>query len=152
MKPLILILLTCLLVGRVSAEEEATLTDRLQDKDSVVLLRVDSKKPAKVEIFHCTVEKISMGKATGKEIVLSFLHFPGCQRLSVGERYLCAIRHDSGTGYTLIRSDMLAGSKQAELCNYAWKVDSPEARRLLKHIEEAQQVGGGQPATRPKSK
>jgi hypothetical protein len=125
-----------------TAPKQTHLVNRFEDSDSLVVLHLDSRKPAKVEIFNCTVERTVDGPKAADVIRLSFLHFPDCQRLSVGAHYLCAIRHNSGTGYTLIRSDMLGSTEQADLRNYAWEADSPEARRLLKQVGAQQDAAG----------
>jgi hypothetical protein len=134
MKQTILILMFAgLLVGCTSPRRNS-LIDSLTGSDSVVVLHLDSRKPAKVEIFRCTVEKTLCGPIPPAEITLSFLHYPDCQRLSVGTRYLCAIRHDSGTGYTLIRSDMLEEGVKTNLHTYAWEAESSHAKELAKQI------------------
>ncbi len=108
----------------------------LGEKDFVVILNIDSQKPAKVAIFHCTVKKILLGKKALEEITLSFLHFPNCRRLNVGSSYLCFIRHDLDTGYSLIRSDMIISNKKTDLYNYFWEIDSPQAKLIEKEINE----------------
>lgn len=135
MKHIIAILIAVYLVGCAS-QNKAIIVDRLANTDSIVVLCLDSRKPAKVEIFRCTVEKTVHGPKPPELITLSFLHFPDCQRLSLGRCYLCAIRHGSGTGYTLIRSDMLVQGDDKDLYNCAWEVDSREANELEEKIQK----------------
>ena len=61
----------------------------LGERDSIVVLQIDSMKPAKVAIDNCTVESTVYGIEPPSKIILSFLHFPNCRKLSVGRRYLC---------------------------------------------------------------
>ena len=134
MKHIIIILLASLVAGCASTSK-APLPDSLQETDSVVVMRIESRKPAKVAIFNCTVEKTIHGPQVPNLITMSFLHFPDCQRLSVGTRYLCAVRPGSGTSYTLIRSDMLTQGNERDLRTCAWEADSPEAKQVTNEIE-----------------
>ena len=110
------------------------LVNRLGERDSIVVLQLDSMKSAKVAIYNCTVESTVYGIEPPSKIVLSFLHFPNCRRLSVGKRYLCAIRHGSGTGYELIRSDMLNTNDKLAMYNCFWMADSKNANQVVAGI------------------
>ena len=114
---------------------ENGILSKIGDKDAIVVVKLTSTKPSKVTIYNCTVTKTYKGDAPKKTITMSFLHFPDCKRLEVGESYLCAIRHGSGSGYTLIRSDMLSKDKETKLVNYAWEINSPEAKQLVETIK-----------------
>ena len=107
-----------------------TLAEKIGPKDSVVAIRIDSKKPAKVEIFRCSIVQTLTGPAVADSITLSFLHFPNCRRMIVGQQYTCVIRHNSGTGYSLVRSDMLSTTGKEILYNYFWLTDSEEAKQI----------------------
>ena len=133
MKKIIAILIAACLAGCVLQDNELSIGS-LANTDSVVVLQINSRKHAKVDIFHSTVERTIHGNKPPDEITLSFLHFPECERLSVGSRYLCAIRNESSDDYTLIRSDMLAPGSKADLLNFFWKADSPKAIELEKRI------------------
>lgn len=105
------------------------LPGKLTEGDSVVVLRIDSKKPAKVEIFNCTIEKIIHGRIQDKKPTISFLHFPNCERLQVGKTYTCIVRH--GFGYEFVRSDMLKEKKDKEkLFTCAWETGTQESKKL----------------------
>ena len=134
MKPIIAILIAGFLAGCASPHK-ASLMDRLSDSDAIVVLRLDARKPAKAEIFKCTVEKTLHGPKSPDAITLSFLHFPDCQRLRVGQRYLCAVRHGSGASYTLIRSDMLADGNDTNLYTCAWEQDSTAANNVKRSVQ-----------------
>ncbi len=110
------------------------LVNGLGERDSIVVLQIDSMKPAKVAIYNCTVESTVYGIEPPSKIILSFLHFPNCRRLSVGRRYLCAIRHGSGTGYELIRSDMLNTNDKLAMYNCFWMADSKNANQMMEGI------------------
>jgi hypothetical protein len=110
------------------------LVNRLGERDSIVVLQIDSMKSAKVAIYNCTVASTVYGIEPPSKIVLSFLHFPNCRRLSVGRRYLCAIRHGSGTGYELIRSDMLNTNDKLAMYNCFWMADSQNANQVVAGI------------------
>ena len=140
MKQILPILLTGVLIGCNSPVTEP-LADRLRDSDSMVVLHLDSRKPSKVDIFHCTIEKTIHGPTPPTLITASFLNFPGCEQLSVGNRYLCAIRHGSGTGYTFMRSDMLEGKEETALYTCAWALDSLQAKEIMRNMG-AQQADG----------
>ena len=127
-------MLICFLLG-CAPSVTSPFISALGDRDSVNIIAVNSPNSAKVAIFHCTVETTLWGKAPPDKIALSFLHYPGCSRLSVGKRYLCAVRHDSGTEYTLIRSDMLEGGNTTNMSNCAWEADTAKAKEIEKEIE-----------------
>ena len=143
MKWMIFILMLAGILAGCASPRMNPLVDSLTSSDSVVVLHPDSRKPAKVEIFRCTVEKTLYGTIPPDEITLSFLHFPDCQRLSVGTRYLCAIRHDSGSGYTLIRSDMLTQEGATDLYTCAWVADAQQAKELENEIQRHNNVIDG---------
>ena len=126
-------------VAEITDEQQALadgrkLVNRLGERDSIVVLQIDSMKPAKVAIYNCTVESTVYGIEPPSKIILSFLHFPNCRRLSVGRRYLCAIRHGSGTGYELIRSDMLNTNDELAMYNCFWMADSKNANQVVAGI------------------
>ena len=110
------------------------LVNGLGERDSIVVLKIDSMKLAKVTIYNSTVESTVYGIEPPSKIILSFLHFPNCRRLSVGRRYLCAIRHGSGTGYELIRSDMLNTNDKLAMYNCFWMADSKNANQVVADI------------------
>ena len=110
------------------------LVSGLGERDSIVVLKIDSMKLAKVTIYNSTVESTVYGIEPPSKILLSFLHFPNCRRLSVGQRYLCAIRHGSGTGYELIRSDMLNTNDTSAMYNCFWMADSINANQVVAGI------------------
>jgi hypothetical protein len=121
-------------ISSLLASENGILS-KIGDKDAIVVVKLTSTKPSKVTIYNCTVTKTYKGDTTKKTITMSFLHFPDCKRLELGKSYLCAIRHGSGSGYELIRSDMLSKDKETKLVNYAWEINSPEAKQLVETIK-----------------
>jgi len=128
--------LAVLLVVAIAApiSDELDVTGQLGERDSIVIFRVESVKPAKVTILNSVVETTLLGPTPPSRITLSFLHFPECRRMSVGETYLGVIRHGSGDGYSLVRSDMLPSHNGEPLHNYFWAIESEEARNLVEKL------------------
>lgn len=124
-----LTILTTLLMTTAHLMADPLLPGKLTEKDSVVVLRIDSKKPAKVEIFNCTIEKVIHGEILDKNPTISFLHFPNCERLQIGKTYSCIVRH--GFGYEFVRSDMLKEKQDDEkLFTCAWEAGTKESEKL----------------------
>jgi hypothetical protein len=96
----------------------------------------DSQKPAKVAIYRCTVESIAHGPIPVSQIELSFLHFPNCRNMAVGERYVCAIRNTIGNDYELVRSDMLGGAARENIYNCFWVAESEQAKLVLAGVSQ----------------
>lgn len=109
--------------------------DLLGDWDSVVVLSVDSSKPAKVPIYNCTIKWTLWGVIPPSKIELSFMNFPNAKRMELGETYLCFIREDSRTSHSLIRSDIyFPAMDKTNLYNYFWELNSPEANKIESSI------------------
>lgn len=109
--------------------------DLLGDMDSVLVLTVDSQKPAKVAIYNCTVKWSLWGLIVPPKIELSFLNFPDAKRMEIGETYLCFIREGSRTSHSLIRSDIyFPDMDKKEIYNYFWKLSNPEAKKIENSI------------------
>ena len=108
--------------------------DLLSEKDSVVVFHTESRKPAKVAIFNSVVRTTVYGPDPPTHFTLSFLHFPDCRQMVVGHTYIGVIRHQLGSSYSLVRSDMLSGWDDDRLRNFFWPSDSAEARQLIESV------------------
>lgn len=118
-------------VVSVPPADGVTLVKKLGPKDSIARLRIDSQKSAKVTIYRCTMEKTVHGPALPAKITMSFLHFPDCRRMDVGNHYLCVVRQNSGDDYELVRSDMLASAKKDAMYNCFWQGGSEAAKKVV---------------------
>lgn len=142
----LLVIFSLFLAGNLYAQQVEGLTvveqklvaqwkDLLDDYDSVVILNVDSMKPAKVAIYNCTVKYTLWGLIPPQKITLSLLHFPNTKRMEVGKTYLCFMREKSRDDFVLIRSDMYFPENKDQLQNFLWEPDSQQANLIEDQIK-----------------